>query len=292
MELSQIVAAVAAAVTTGLNVWASYRDGRVRRQSGKRLAYSFHIPLQRLGNLSLRMKVLSWLPDWFTHRALYEDAEARSIEAHVFLWNAGTDPISSEDLFSKNSLRIHVHHAQIKSAEIAFLSHATVGADTYVSSMASVKKDVPPVKELGVVKLRFEYLPPGHGAVLKLSLVNALRRIPPINVVGPVKELKQTTFAGTLLSLHLKDEKWLRGASWSSELAVNLSLAAMGGVFVGMALWGGFTQGLADVRYWGSLLAVMFFEAIYLISVDVRAQIRYRIPDNLAWWDVNRSERR
>lgn len=287
MELGQI-GGLATFVTASVTCWRVFGEGMATRRSGKRLSYSFHVPSKSIGSGAIWMKLFPGFRNQVSRASLQND---RVMELLIFLWNSGSEPLNREDFFPKNSLRIHVHEANITSASMSYLSHSTVGADAYVSSNVSEWQSAPRGKKAGAVEVRFEYLPPNHGVVFKLALSEVHRRVPIVNVVGPVRGLKRTTYLGTLVSLPLdNDTKLRRLGAWIGPI-VNVALAAMGGAIVAMVLTGAFVSGLGDVKYWVWLSVICAFEVIYLLARDLRAQLMYRIPNKLAYWDLARCER-
>lgn len=287
MEFAQFGAA-AAFITATCTMWRLFSEGRATRKAGKRLSYSVHVPSESTGRTGFWRKWLPGLRRRIGRTSLAHEAEMRLL---VFLWNSGNEAIVGGDFFSEKSLRINMHNCRVVGAEIGFQSYSSVGASARVSTnshewMASLVES-----RAGSVDVNVAYLPPAHGVIVQISLRDITRKIPLTSVVGPIKGLRRITYVGSLISLPLGHPGRLRVIkSWIGSV-VNVSLAGMGATFIFMIVAGVFSAGLPTFRYWLCMAVTLIFEMIYLLSRDVRAQLMYRVPDKLAYWDPMRCER-
>jgi hypothetical protein len=216
-----------------------------------------------------------------------------SMELLVFLWNSGNETITREDLFREKLLRITTADARIVSAAVDFQSFAAVGTDVRVLkrlSSSEWKKGAWGETD-SAFELIFSHLPPEHGAIVRVRLQDARCRVPVINLIGPVKGLKKITFAGVIVSLPMNDKVRLSRIGKGIGALVNGSLLGMGVVVAWATDAGVFSQGEFSSRYWFVTVAALLFEFIYLMSRDIRAQLLYRIPRRLAFWDRSLCER-
>jgi len=280
-------AAIAGYLIPFITIWKFFAEGRVRRKSGKRLAYSFAIA-------SGGSRSLTWFPGLRRRIERSVASGDAQMEIFVFLWNIGTEPITHADLFSEKGLRINVYDARIVAVTVAFEAHAAVGARGTVasSSVRSSEQEMAlAASNLSSAEIGFLYLPPAHGAIFSISLRDLKRKVPIVSVVGPIRGLRQTTYEGVIVSLPMKDSARLRRWGRWVGVHVNVALMAMGAMVIGAAVSGVFSSGKMDIRYWAWMAAVLMFELYYLLARDSRRQLIYRIPAKLAYWDPVRCDR-
>lgn len=270
-----------------LAVWKFFAEGQVSRKSGKRLSYSFAI-------ISGGSKSLVWFPGMRRRIGSKEAPNNAQMELLVFVWNSGADAITSADFFTEKGLRISVYDARIVATAIDFESHATVGAIGHIIRSNATHQGAE--MAIGSVntssaEVNFSYLPPGHGAVFRLSLRDLKRKVPMVSVVGPIKGLRRTTFEGVIVSLpRNKMEKLKKRGRWIG-FHVNGALIGMGAMAFGAIVSGALFTNISDIHYWLWMGAILCFELYYLLARDIRRQLIYRIPAKLAYWDPMRSDR-
>jgi hypothetical protein len=288
MDLSQL-GATAGFMTAFVAVWRVFAERRATRSSGKRLSYSFAIAS---GSTKKANLLLRWFPGLRRRMARSASKSGGAMEALVFLWNSGTETITREDFFLEKLLRIATDDARIVSASIDLQSFAAVGTSVrLVDRLCSTEWASKMSRAASSAEIIFSYLPPDHGAIIRIGLRDLRRRVPTVSVIGPIRGLKKITFAGVVVSLPLDNPMRLAKIGRWIEHLVNASLAGMGAVVVLATASGVFGSGGFSSRYWATMGGTLFFEVIYLISRDIRTQIMYRIPSRLAFWDRLRCER-
>lgn len=287
MDLGKYAAATGF-VTAFIAVWKLFAEGRATRISGKRLSYSFAIASG--GPRAL----LRWFPGLRRRIGRSASVGGTAMDVLVFVWNSGTEAITSADFFQEKNLRVNVYDSRIVGVSVDFQGHSTVGADVKITRSSTHSQEwicAPGDLVSSSAEIAFSYLPPLHGAIFRICLRDLARKVPLVSVVGPIKGLRRTTFEGVVVSLPLEDPSRLRRLGRWIGVYVNVSLIGMGATVICATLSGAFSSGRVDFRYWSWMGAILLFEFFYLIAKDVRRQLMYRIPSKLAYWDPIRCDR-
>ena len=287
MNIGRYAAILAGYVIPFLAIWKLFAEGQVKKKSGKRLSYSFAI----VSGGSSSLILFPGLRKRIQQSIASGDAQ---MEVLVFIWNSGTSAITSEDFFSEKGLRINVYDARIVGVSVDFQAHATVGAHVQIAR-SSIRfhewENELGIPNLSSAEITFSYLPPLHGAIFRISLCDLERKVPMVSIVGPIRELRRTTYEGVIVSLPVRSLVWMKRLGRWVGWNVNMALAGMGGMIIGAAATGAFNTGINDPRYWFWVAGVLIFEVYYLMARDIRRQLLCRIPAKLAYWDPVRCDR-
>lgn len=278
--------AILPSAATILAVWKLFSERQTFRTSGKILSYSVRIvPHQRDGKSD---SALRWMPGLrrFFGAQIRREKVAKDID--VYIWNSGGEEISSEDFFCEKPLSLVFSKARLESLSLIRRTHASVGFEC--APLGQYAEWCEPPLRMGDAALRvsFKCLPPGHGAIVRASLVEVEQRVPLVRLIGPLRGLKRIQFAGTLFALPLEDLAKMKRLSFMVGPMVNASLMLMGATIIFMV-----AKGFFDIHmwlYWAGLVAMGVFQAIYMLTTDARKQLEKNIPDKLAFWDASRSE--
>jgi hypothetical protein len=134
-----------------------------------------------------------------------------------------------------------------------------------------------------VLALRILHWPPKAGLVVEITFRWKDKRTPTFVYSGPVRELRERAYVGSLWRLDLTD---------ISSLPKRLALANIlsTGSAVGFAVT--LTVILAHLHdwpilsypYWASLLVAISFEGIFISNNELRKQIVKKVSAPLAYW--------
>jgi hypothetical protein len=278
--------AILPSAATILAVWKLFSERKTFRTSGKILSYSVRIvPHQRDGKSD---GALRWVPGLRRFFGAQFRREKIAKDIDVYIWNSGSEEISSEDFFREKPLSLIFSKARLKNIVLTRRTHASVGFEC--APLGRYAEWCEPQLRMAdaASRVSFKFLPPGHGAIVRASLVEVEQRIPLVRLIGPLRGLKRIQFVGALFALPLEDLAKMKRLSLLVGSVVNISLALMGATIIFMV-----DKGFFDIHkwsYWAGLVVMGIFQIIYMLATDARKQLGRNIPDKLAFWDASRSE--
>ncbi|WP_369927691.1 hypothetical protein [Xanthomonas sp. NCPPB 2632] len=259
-----------------------FAERRASSSGGKVIAVSvkFHDFNQRGRFAKLLGRMIFWRPG--------KDEVQPCRQASVFIWNQGSETISEADLFEAKPLAVHVAGTEVRVMGVTCVSHGACGVR--VARMASMAEwavgtghDVS-----SMASITFDVLTPRHGFIVDLAFMDAPKKNPKVQLIGPVLGLRRVEYKGVLSALPMAstDQMFKLAKYIDTIAAVFLALFVSGSAF---ALYGiVFEDHVWFYRI--GLLVMLIGECAYLLANEARKQLKHAVPDSLAYWDKGRSE--
>jgi hypothetical protein len=206
--------------------------------------------------------------------------------AELFLWNAGAEDITEGDTFDDHPLYIDLKGGEIESFKIKIANH-----DLILKGWNLIKHtpENPLIRSsTKVLATKVKYWPPASGVVIELIFTASSLRTASFSVCGPMRNLRERKFLGTLWRIDLnqanqlqKQLAWANIGSWLSGLFFASILAVF---FINIRK---FTIG--TWQYWLIAAMLLTAECLYFIANDKYKQINKKVCPSLRYW-LTRSE--
>jgi len=262
-------------------LWKEGVDRIARRRSGKRIQYvAWHEG--QAGLLNPRLQKLKAFLSRRMGRAKVGDAVSQGLRTtQIFLWNSGTEDLSSEDFFPGKPVFLDLSGGEIVSHRILLQTDDLVRIGSSQSHRAQEHELQP--RSTQVVVMEFEHWPPGAGLVVEVRYRPTLAIVPRFHIGGPVRGLRERTYIGTLWRVDLS-----RGSSLRSDLLatrVILWVSAVGFIaVVGALLAHIHAWPITSFNYWAALVTAISLEWILVVWNEKRIQLTKKVCRSLAYW--------
>ena len=260
-------------------LWKEGLARRAHRRSGKRIQYvAWHDGHSGLLNPRLR-KLRMHFPD---EGRLAENLDRpRANIAQIFLWNSGTEDLSSSDFFPDNPVFLDLIGGEIVGHRILYQTD-----DLLRSGTSQIQRPQENPVQLGssqVVGMQFAHWPPGAGLVVELRYRTRSPRVPKLRVGGPIRGLKERSYIGTLWRIDLNKAPELSAQLaathcilWVSGIGFVIAVAALASH---IHVWP-----TTEAAYWVALLTAVAFEWILVVWNEKRVQLTKKVCRSLAYW--------
>ena len=262
-------------------LWKEGLARKAHKRSGKRIQYvAWHEGHSGLLNPRLRKLRMHFSDERSPVNS--ESVELpRANVAQIFVWNSGTEDLSSSDFFPDSPVFLDLIGGEIVGHRVLYQTD-----DLLRSGSSQTQRPQENPVQLGssqIVTLQVAHWPPGAGLVVELRYRTGSPRVPKLRVGGPIRGLKERSYIGTLWRIDLNKAPELRAQLtatrcilWASGIGFLLAVATLASH---IHVWPS-----TGAAYWVALLTAVVLEWILVVWNEKRVQLTKKVCRSLAYW--------
>jgi hypothetical protein len=270
-------------------IWKATSTWRSDRGSGKRLHF---VVWKAEKTRWINPKIPQFLADAFrrspkaqsghNEEAKHEGSPSGEIHtAELFIWNAGVEDITSDDVYDNHPLYIDLTKGEIEDFRVKLSNHDVILKDWSLQRHSPEKPLVP--SSAKIITAAVKHWPPNSGVVVECKFKAPSLRAATFSVCGPIRHLRERKFLGRIWRIDLRKADrlptqlaWATFGSWASGTLFLVSLAVY--------LFHSREWTIGTTQYHEATAIVIAAEVAYFILSDIRNQIGKKICPSLRYW--------